>query len=193
MGISRLLQLAPDIDVVLHLGSVKEAVAVLPTAEVDVALIDVRFQDGTGLDILTRLNSCTKPPAALMLTTFSDDRAMLACLQLGARGFLLKDVTLEQLLSAVRFVHAGGRLMTSSGMPREADSEPPRLSEAFDLTEREKETLRLLGAGLSNRELAEVLGLTEGSVKNRVSTLLQKLGVRDRVQAVLKGQEAGLL
>ncbi|MFC4637903.1 response regulator [Deinococcus hohokamensis] len=182
------MQLAPDITVSLQASSVREPIAQLNTADVDVALWDVRFQDGTGMDVLTGLQKRSNPPAVLMLTTFPDDAVMLRCLHLGAQGFLLKDIGFEELLTTVRFVHAGGRLMA----PLQA-AQPHPSNNPFALTDREVQTLQLMGSGMNNRELADVLGLSEGTVKNRVSLVLQKLGVRDRMQAVLKDKDLGLI
>ncbi|MCD0174671.1 response regulator transcription factor [Deinococcus sp. 14RED07] len=193
-GLGRLLELASDISVVTQASSAESSCAALLATPVDVVLLDVRFRDGTGMDVLERLTRCPAPPAALMLTTFPDDDAMLRCLQLGARGFLLKDIEFEALLHAIRFVHAGGRLVLPTPATSHASSAPrPSRTDDFELTGREAETLRLMGSGLNNRELATLLGVTEGTVKNRVSNILLKLGVRDRTRAVLKGIEAGLI
>ena len=158
----------------------------------DVALIDVRFRDGTGMDVLSAWRTLPTFPAALMLTTFPDNAALLACLQLGARGFLHKDIGLEELLRTIRFVHEGGRLARPALLPL-IRPQVPDPAQHFALTEREVEALRLLGTGLNNRELAQVLCVTEGTIKNRVSSILQKMGVRDRTAAVVKGIECGLI
>ena len=133
------------------------------------------------------------------MTTFDDDAALLEGIRSGARGFLLKDVSLDDLTRAIRDVAAGGTLMRPAITERilrtaghvaqefEAIDRPERLSR------REIETLRLMAGGHSNREIAEAFGTTEGTVKNHVSNILLKLGVKSRTQAVLKGMELGYL
>ena len=131
------------------------------------------------------------------MTTFDDDALLFEALRAGARGFLLKDVTFEQLTSAIRQVAAGGRLIQPAVTERaiRSLSESPRHFESSDvperLTGREREVLRLFSAGMSNREIGEALGVVEGTVKNHVHSILQKLGVRDRNRAMLKGIELG--
>lgn len=191
-GLCRLLNLAPDMTVVAEAESVQRSMALATETAIDVALVDVRFQDGTGMDVLAGIRTLHSPPAAIMLTTFPDDVAMLECLQLGARGFLHKDIGLQDLLHTIRFVHGGGQL-THPAVQRQRRCESAGAAEGFQLTHRELETLRLLSTGLSNRELADTVGVTEGTMKNRVSSILLKLEVRDRTGAVVKAIRHGLL
>ena len=135
----------------------------------------------------------------ILLTTFDEDAVVLEAVRLGAQGFLLKDVSLEQLETAVRTVAAGGSLILPAvtqrvlrGLQRQPiQFESAELPEA--LTSREREILRLIAAGLSNREIAEASGTAEGTVKNQASSILSKLGVRDRTRAVLKALEIGAI
>jgi DNA-binding NarL/FixJ family response regulator len=130
-----------------------------------------------------------------VLTTFDDDDAMFACVGAGARGYLLKDVSLEQLADAVRVVAGGGEVLRPAATARVAKAlgdrrRPfPALDPPDPLTGREHDVLRLLSAGCSNREIAVALHLAEGTVKNHLSSILSKLGVRDRTRAVLRAFE----
>lgn len=191
-GLCRLLDLAPDFKVVAEAPSVARSIQLAADTQIDVALIDVRFQDGTGMDVLAAFRTMPEPPAAVMLTTFPDDAAMLECLHLGARGFLHKDIGLHALLNTIRFVHDGGQL-TQPAHHRNPRGEVARDPQSFQLTPRELDTLRLLSAGLSNKELADAMAVTEGTMKNRVSNILLKLEVRDRTGAVVKAIRHGLL
>lgn len=196
-GIRSLLELTPDLRVVAEAGDGEEALRALDGTEADVLLLDVRMPKMTGLELLATLRDRAGAPPAILLTTFDDDSVALEGLRLGARGFLLKDVTLEQLATAIRTVASGGSLVKPAvtervlrGLERapptfEASSLPERL------TTRETEILRLLASGASNKEIAHALGTAEGTVKNQVSSIIQKLGVRDRTRAVLKGLELG--
>jgi DNA-binding NarL/FixJ family response regulator len=135
----------------------------------------------------------------LVLTTFDDDEAVLDALRSGARGYLLKDVTLDELVHAIETLARGGRLVqpavTAGLLARLTDRGPASAPEQVvePLTARETEVLRLVAAGLANRQIAEALHLAEGTVKNHVSSVLLKLGVRDRTKAVLRALERGLL
>jgi DNA-binding NarL/FixJ family response regulator len=139
------------------------------------------------------------PPPCVLLTTFDDDAVALEGLKLGARGFLLKDVSLEQLADGIRTVASGGTLINPAvtervvrGLARLATRVPASASPA-PLTKRELDVLRLVAAGRSNREIADALGTAEATVKNQVSSIFGKLGVRDRTRAVLRAIELGVL
>ncbi|CAN5514626.1 response regulator transcription factor [soil metagenome] len=196
-GIRSLLELRPDLRVVLEAADGDEALANLPTTEVDVVLLDVRMPTKTGLEVLAVLAPLGF--RCILLTTFDDDAVALAGVRLGARGFLLKDISLEQLENAVRTVAAGGSLIQPavtarviSGAKRIASNFPS--AELPDpLTPRELDVLRWMAAGQSNREIAATLGVAEGTVKNHASAVLSKLGVRDRTRAVLRALELGVL
>jgi DNA-binding NarL/FixJ family response regulator len=164
----------------------------------DVVLLDIRLPKRNGLEVLQELSRLGTPsPPTLILTTFDDDALLLEALRAGARGFLLKDVTFEQLTGAIRTVAAGGSLIQpalTARAIRSLSASPARFESAESpepLTEREREVLRLFSAGMSNREIGDALGVVEGTVKNHVHNILQKLGVRDRNRAMLKAIELG--
>lgn len=200
-GIRSLLELAGDVEVVAEAEDGAAAVDAITAHRPDVVLLDLRMPRHDGLWALAELRAREIDVPVLVLTTFDDDELVLGALRGGARGYLLKDVTLDQLVGAVRTLAAGGTLLQpaitdrllravrsgSGGAPRH-DGTPLQ-----DLSERELDVLRLVAAGQSNREIAEVLVLAEGTVKNHVSSVLLKLGTRDRTRAVLRALHHGLL
>ncbi len=196
-GLRSLLAFAKDLQVVGEAGDGEEALAAIPTIRPDVVLLDIRLPRRNGLEVLQELSRAGSLPPTIILTTFDDDALLFEALRAGARGFLLKDVTFEQLTSAIRQVAAGGRLIQPAVTERaiRSLSEAPRHFESSDvperLTGRERDVLRLFSAGMSNREIGEALGVVEGTVKNHVHSILQKLGVRDRNRAMLKAIELG--
>jgi DNA-binding NarL/FixJ family response regulator len=198
-GIRSLLALAPDIEVVAEASDGAQALDVVPAAKPDVVLLDLRLPGISGLEVLRRLATEGRLPPTVILTTFDDPELILQGLDAGARGYLLKDVTLERLVEAIRTVAAGGNLVAPAADPRveRAVSSKPAGFETLEppdpLTGREIEVLRMLSGGYSNREIAGALRLAEGTVKNHVSSILSKLGVRDRTRAVLVGIRRGLL
>lgn len=198
-GIRSLLALTPDIRVVAEAADGDEALALVATTQVSVLLLDVRMPKRTGLDVLQALRDRRGAPPAILLTTFEDDAVAAAAIRLGARGFLLKDIGLEQLAEAIRAVAAGGTSINPAltervlrGIER-LHADRPSIAAAVALTPRETEVLRLMATGASNREIAEMLGGAEGTIKNHTSSILSKLGVRDRTRAVLRAIEIGLL
>ena len=196
-GLKSLLAYAGDLEVAGEASDGEAAVAAVAEATPDVLLLDIRMPKMNGLEVLQALSAQGRLPPTLILTTFDDDALLLDALRAGARGFLLKDVTFERLTEAIREVAAGGRLIQPGMTDRALRSlaESPRTFEASEipepLTGREREVLRLFSAGLSNREIGEALGVVEGTVKNHVHNILQKLGVRDRNRAMLKAIELG--
>jgi DNA-binding NarL/FixJ family response regulator len=197
-GLVRLLSLASDIEVVGEAGDGEEARGVIRSTAPDVVLLDVRMPKAGGLDLLEYFEKQPFSPACILLTTFDDDNAVLRGIRLGARGYLLKDVTLEQLTEAIRRVSTGETLFNPALTVRlirelnpSSQRAEPNPEEA--LTHRESEILRLMTGGYSNREIAEALDISEGTVKNHVSNILSKLGVRDRTRAVLKAIQHGYL
>jgi DNA-binding NarL/FixJ family response regulator len=176
-----------------------QAVEIIPKANPDVVLLDMRMPGMSGLDVLNALSAKNALPPTIILTTFDDDQLVLAGLKAGARGYLLKDVSLDQLVDAVKTVAAGGSLVAPvvtqrllSGLER-MQNEFTSLDRPDPLTDRETEILRLMAGGYSNKEIANSLGVAEGTVKNHVSNILSKLGVRDRTRAVLKAFELGIV
>jgi DNA-binding NarL/FixJ family response regulator len=153
----------------------------------------------SGLDVLNALKDRGDAPPVIILTTFDDDQLVLAGMKSGAKGYLLKDVSLEQLVEAVKTVAAGGSLVAPvvtqrllSGL-KNMQNDFASLDRPDPLTDRETEILRLMASGYSNKEIANSLGVAEGTVKNHVSNILSKLGVRDRTRAVLKAFELGIV
>jgi DNA-binding NarL/FixJ family response regulator len=196
-GLKSLLAYAEDLEVAGEAADGEAAIPAVAQAKPDVMLLDIRMPRKNGLEVLQALAEQRKLPPTLILTTFDDDALLLDALRAGARGFLLKDVTFETLTAAIREVAAGGRLIQPGMTDRAIRSlaESPTTFEASELPEpltgREREVLRLFSAGLSNREIGEALGVVEGTVKNHVHNILQKLGVRDRNRAMLKAIELG--
>lgn len=198
-GVRSLLDLAPDIRVVAECADGAQAVQEIPRAKPDVVLLDLRMPNMSGLEVLQTLSARNELPPTIILTTFDDDQLVLQGLKAGARGYLLKDVSLEQLVEAVRTVAAGGSLVAPmvtqrllAGVGR-MQNQFTSLEQPDPLTERETEILRLLSGGYSNKEIANSLKVAEGTVKNHVSNILSKLGVRDRTRAVLKALELGIV
>ena len=198
-GIRSLLELAGEFEVVGEAADGDEAIVMIRRTRPEVLLLDVRMPRRNGLDVLRELQDAGDLPPTILLTTFDDDEALLAGMRAGARGYLLKDVTLEHLTAAIRTVAKGGSFIRPAvtehvlqgleHVRRDFDS----LSQPFPLTRREIEVLRLMAAGQSNREISTALGTSEGTVKNHVSSILSKLGVRDRTRAVLRALELGQL
>jgi len=198
-GIRTLLEISGDFEIVGEAHDGEEALLLVERHRPQVALLDVRMPRLTGLEVLRRTQQRFPEVGVILLTTFDEDAVVLEAVRLGARGFLLKDVSLDQLAGAVRTVAAGGSLILPSvtervlrGLEKEATTfESAEMPEA--LTPREREVLRLIAAGFSNREIAEASGTAEGTVKNQTSSILSKLGVRDRTRAVLKALEIGAI
>lgn len=193
-GIRGLLDLTPDIRVVAEAADGAEAAAVLARVAADVLLLDVRMPHCGGIELLRRAQGGLPP--TILLTTFDDDDALFDGMRAGARGFLLKDISLERLADGIRSVAAGGTLFRPALTERtraayEKTATPAALTVAAPLTSRETEILALMAAGFNNAEIANALGPSEGTIKNHVSSILAKLGVRDRVRAVLRGLELG--
>jgi DNA-binding NarL/FixJ family response regulator len=197
-GIRTLLQVA-GIDVVAEAADGAEALVAIEAHDPEVVLMDLRMPRHDGIWALERLRERGLAVPVLVLTTFDDDTLVLRALRAGARGYLLKDVTIAQLARAVRVLAEGGTLMSPSitdGLLRALRADPPDADDALPpqpLTGREIEVLRLVAEGCSNREIAELLHLAEGTVKNHLSTILQKTGSRDRTSAVLRALREGLL
>ena len=198
-GIRSLLELSDSIRVVAEAGDGMQAVETIPRVKPDVVLLDMRMPGMSGLDVLNALAATSQLPPTIILTTFDDDQLVLAGLKAGARGYLLKDVSLDQLVDAVKTVAAGGSLVAPvvtqrllSGLER-MQNEFTSLDRPDPLTDRETEILRLMASGFSNKEIANSLGVAEGTIKNHVSNILSKLGVRDRTRAVLKAFELQLV
>ena len=198
-GIRALLELAGDITIVAEAEDGIEGAAIIRRERPDVVLLDVRMPKAGGLDLLRDLRQSGELPPTILLTTFDDDEALLEGVKAGARGYLLKDVSLEQLTGAIRAVAAGETQIRPAITERvlRGLEHVRRDFDALDppdpLTKREIEILRLMAGGYSNREIADALGTAEGTIKNHASSILSKLGVRDRTRAVLKALERGYI
>jgi DNA-binding NarL/FixJ family response regulator len=195
-GIRTLLEMDAEIAIAGEAEDGAETIERLRDARVDVLLLDVRMPKKSGLDVLRELSAADALPPTLVLTTFDDTAVVLDAIRSGARGFLLKDISYQQLMNAIRAIAAGGtvfqpvitqRLLRAAGTIA-VDAMPDE-----ELTARELEVVRLMAGGYSNKEIAHALGTAEGTIKNQVSSILSKFGVRDRTRAVLKALEAGLL
>lgn len=198
-GIRSLLELSGDIAIVAEAGDGDEAVTVIRREKPDVVLLDVRMPKRDGPGVLRELQAAGSVPPAILLTTFDDDEALFEGVKAGARGYLLKDVSLEQLTDAIKTVAAGGTIIRPAITERvmrgleHVRRDFDALSPPDPLTKREVEILRLMAGGYSNREIADALGTAEGTVKNHASSILSKLEVRDRTRAVLKALELGYI
>jgi DNA-binding NarL/FixJ family response regulator len=193
-GLRALLALSDDITVVAEASDGEEALEVIEREKPDVVLLDLRMPKLDGLGVLRRIST-----PALILTTFDDDAMLFDAVRAGARGWLLKDVSLQRLTDAIRTVASGGtciepviterivRALDGTGASFEAAELPE------PLTDREKTILRFLAGGYSNREISDLLKISEGTVKNHISSVLAELGVRDRTRAVLRAIDLGLI
>lgn len=198
-GIRSLLALSEDVTVVGDAADGDAALALLDEVDVDVLLLDLRMPRRDGISTLEALRERDAAPPVLVLTTFDDDDLVLRAVRAGAHGYLLKDVSLEQLVRAIHTLAEGGMLvqptLTDRLMTAIAGRAPTTdgVASIEALSTREQDVLRLVAAGYSNTEIASALHLAAGTVKNHVSAVLTKLGVRDRTRAVLKALDLGLL
>jgi len=198
-GIQTLLDHVDDIDDVAEAKNVDEALHVIPKSKPDVVLLDMYLPKRNGLEVLRELKRSECLPPTLILTTFDEDKFVIGGLQAGAKGYLLKDVSLEQLTNAIRTLAGGGTLVYPAVTQRLLDNldriqcDFPSTEMPEPLSGREVEILRLVARGYNNREIADALTIAEGTVKNYISSILSKMGVRDRTRAVLKALEEGFL
>lgn len=190
-GLRALLEVEPEIEIAGEAGDGREAIERIRALEVDVVLLDVRMPRASGLDVLHELGAALPP--TLILTTFDDAEIALEAIRAGARGFMLKDVSFQQLIGAIRSIASGATVFQPALTHRLAEKTKRSTEFVERLTSRETEVVRLMAGGYSNSEIAHALGAAEGTVKNHVSSILSKLGARDRTRAVLKALEAGLL
>ncbi|MFF9915573.1 response regulator [Streptomyces sp. NPDC013457] len=191
-GLRDLLDDEPDMEVVGEASTAGQALARGPALRPDVAVLDVRLPDGNGIAVCRELRSRMPELACLMLTSFDDEEALLDAIMAGAAGYVLKQIKGSDLVSAVRTVATGqsmldpattARLMRSLRDPEAV--KPPEDERLAVLSERERSVLELIGEGLTNRQIAKRLYLSEKTVKNHISRLLGKLGVERRVQAAV--------
>jgi DNA-binding NarL/FixJ family response regulator len=198
-GIVTLLALTADIRVVAEAADGEEALRLSEETAVDVAILDIRMPKLSGIEVLAHWRRSAVNIPVILLTTFDEDPLFLEAVQAGAHGFLLKDVSLERLSEAVRIVSTGKTLLQPTLTERiirivkETGTSFQSTEKPEALTPRELDVLRLVVAGYSNREIGEALRMGEGVVKNHLSTILSKLGARDRTRAAFRAIELGLL
>jgi DNA-binding NarL/FixJ family response regulator len=198
-GIRALIELTHEVEVVAEAENGDEALRQIRKHRPAVALLDVRMPGMTGVEVLTALRKLGDATPVVLLTTFDDEAVLLEGVRAGVSGYLLKDIDIDKLVDALRTVVDGGTLILPAVteqaqrylLERPAEFEAAELPDR--LTPREIEVLRLMAGGYSNREIADALGTSEGTVKNQASSILSKLGVRDRTRAVFKAIELGWL
>ena len=199
-GLRTLLTVQPDFNVVAEAGNGEEALRLAAQHRPDVVLMDLRMPVLDGVSATRRMHALYPECKIIVLTTFDDDELVFDGLRAGAVGFLLKDVSSEKLYEAIRAAARGEYFLQPSitakvmeEVPRAFASDSFRAQALADpLSSREMEILRLVATGASNKEIAETLVIAEGTVKNHLTNILSKLGVKDRMQAVLKSRELGI-
>jgi DNA-binding NarL/FixJ family response regulator len=198
-GLRMILKAEPDIEVVGEAGDGREAIARADTFAPDVVLMDIRMPAVDGIEATRAIAARENAPRVVVLTTFDRDQYVYEALRAGASAFLLKDAPEQQLLAAIRVVADGGSLFAPAVTRRVIEqlaqrargpAAPPELEE---LTARERDVLLLIARGLSNAEIAAELVVSEHTAKTHVASILQKLGLRNRVQAVVLAYESGLV
>ncbi|MFN7147984.1 MAG: response regulator [Microthrixaceae bacterium] len=187
-GVRDLLEANDDLEVVGEAGTAAQALERIPLIRPDVAVLDVQLPDGSGVEVCRELTSADEPPACLMLTSFTDDEALLDAVIAGARGYVLKDVRGADIVESIRRVARGESLLDPAAEQRARErlrrgsEEDARLR---DLTPQEHRILALLAEGRTNRQIAEEMFLAEKTVKNYVSNLLSKMGMSRRTEAAV--------
>ncbi|MCP3804782.1 response regulator transcription factor [Allokutzneria sp. A3M-2-11 16] len=185
-GLSKLLEIEDDIEVVGTAADGADALALIPDCRPAVALVDARMPGMDGVALIAELTARFPGVAALVLTTFDEDDYLFGAIRAGARGYLLKDTSPDELVAAIHKAARGETVLGSAAAARlMADVRRPSTVDG-SLTARELEVARLVGAGATNAEIAAALFITEGTVKNHVSAVLRKLGLRDRVRLALR-------
>lgn len=192
-GLRALLELEPDLEVIGEAENGKYALQLVSQTQPDVILMDVRMPEMDGVAATREIVAKYPTTKVLILTTFDDDEFVSAAIQYGARGYLLKDTPSEELAAAVRAVHKGYTQLGPGIVQKLLTQFPPNIpmqpqtlpSELAQLTPREKEVLRLIATGANNKEIAQELYISEGTVKNHVTNILTRLNLRDRTQAAI--------
>jgi DNA-binding NarL/FixJ family response regulator len=196
-GIAGLLAFQKNIELIGEAADGITALALLEHQKPDVLLLDIRMPKMSGIELLQALKLKNQLIPTLLLTTFDDDDALFAGLNAGAKGFLLKDVSIECLSTAIELIAQGktyfSPVLKQYTLAKFTPTTDHHETPAIQLTPRECEILRVLAGGYNNKEIARMLGTAEGTIKNQVSSILTKLGVRDRVRAVLRGIDLGYI
>ena len=186
-GLALMLKYEPDMEAVAEASNGKEAVEMFRLHQPDVTLMDLRMPQMEGVQAITTIRAEFPTARIILLTTYDGDEDIYRGLRAGAKGYLLKDASCEQLLEAIRVVHAGrSRIPPSVGAKLAERMSNPELSD------REREVVRLMATGKSNQEIGTALGITEGTVKFHVNNILSKLKVNDRTQAVIVALKRGI-
>ncbi|CAB4663332.1 unannotated protein [freshwater metagenome] len=194
-GLIELINTEDDLSVVGQAGDVQEALSTLTSIVTDVAVLDVRLPDGSGIELCREIRSLYPEVKVLMLTSFLDDEAILGAVLGGASGYVIKDIKNLDLLEAIRKVAAGDILLDTalvSSVTNRLRKVASPASEIYELTDQEQRVLEHIGRGLTNRQIAESMFLAEKTVKNYVSSLLGKLGLERRTQAAALAARLGL-
>lgn len=187
-GLASILASQPDFTVVAEAGTGREVLAKLTDHPADVIIVDLRMPDGDGIQTIKALIKRDPAARVMVLTTYDNEEDIFAALEAGARGYLLKDTTKEEIITAVREIHAGRRFLPQAIASRLAD----RMVRS-GLTPRELDVLRLVSRGRSNKEIASAMFISEETVKTHMKSLFQKLGVHDRAEAVAVSLRRGLI
>jgi two-component system NarL family response regulator len=187
-GLASILNAQPDISVVAEADSGPDAIAATKSAKPDVIIMDLRMPGGDGIDAIKELVKRDPDVKVLVLTTFDNEEDVFSALEAGARGYILKDTTREEIIEAVRQVHAGNRFLPPAIAARLAD----RMIRP-GLTPRELDVLRLVSRGRTNKEIAAAMFISDETVKSHMKGLFNKLGVHDRAEAIAVALQRGLL
>ena len=187
-GLAAILASQPDFEVVAEAGTGREVLEQLALHSADVIIVDLRMPDGDGIQTIKALVKRDPAVRVLVLTTYDNEEDIFAALEAGARGYLLKDTTKEEIITAVRQVHEGKRFLPQAIASRLAD----RMVRP-GLTPRELDVLRLVSRGRANKEIASAMFISEETVKTHMKSLFQKLGVHDRAEAVSVSLQRGLI
>ncbi|MGA7218141.1 MAG: response regulator transcription factor [Candidatus Sulfotelmatobacter sp.] len=188
VGIASIINARADMTVVCQAGTGEEAVVLYHQHKPDITLMDLRLPKMSGVDAILAIRLKTPAARFIVLTTYEGDEDIHRALEAGAKGYVIKGMPYQTLIEALRRVYAGGRFLP----PPVVNALASRMPDS-DLSSREREVLRLLVAGKSNKEIAGALGITEATVKCHVSTILMRLNVSDRTQAVVTALQRGLI